>query len=111
MTSYSAAAVLAAEKAMSQSLESQRARSISLCPSTSTIDSTTKVTILDPAITQISWCADIESDLLNVEEFKIKSAQAKHWKTYKNELKKYVAYIRNDAVAKKFELDIKVIGR
>jgi hypothetical protein len=48
---------------------------------------------------------------MNVEEFKIKSSQAKYWKSLQKDVKAYVARIKSDAVANKFEIDIKVIGR
>jgi hypothetical protein len=67
--------------------------------------------LIDPPVSQDSWSADTQSDLLNIAEFKEKSACVKHWKECKMELKRYVAQVKNDAVAKKFELQVKAIGR
>jgi hypothetical protein len=93
-----------------------RARSTSQCPSTSatsteTIDSSQKITIVETLPLQDNWGLDTEIDLLDIEEFKEKTARAKHWKEFKNDLKAYVASVRSDAVSKKFEVEIKVIGR
>jgi hypothetical protein len=78
--------------------------------SASTIDSGRKVTI-DPSISQSSWCTSIEADLLNVEEFKAKSAQAKYWKNLKDGLKRHVASVKGDVIARKFEIDTTFISR
>lgn len=75
------------------------------------MDSAQKITSIEPAIQQDTWSADTETDLLNIEEFKLKSAQAKHWKKFKNDLKKHVAKMKGDVISKKFEIEIKVIGR
>ena len=60
---------------------------------------------------QDTWSEDTEIDLLNINEFKEKCARAKHWKDFKTELKKYVAKMKSDTISKKFEIEIKVIGR
>jgi hypothetical protein len=93
-----------------------RARSASQCPSTSatsteTIDSSQKFTIVETLPPQDNWGLDTETDLLDIEEFKEKTARAKRWREFKNDLKAYVASVRSDAVSKKFEIEIKVIGR
>ena len=92
-----------------------RTRSVSSCPSNSTsthtIDSAQKITLLEPIIQQDTWRADTETDLLNIDEFKEKCARAKHWKDFKKDLKKHVAKMKSDAISKKFEMEIKVIGR
>ena len=93
-----------------------RTRSASQCPSTSaasteTVDSSQKITIVEAPPLQDNWGLDTETDLLDIEEFKEKTVRAKHWKEFKNDLKAYVASVRSDAVSKKFEIEIKVIGR
>ena len=93
-----------------------RGRSTSQCPSTSatsteTVDSSQKITIVETPPPQDNWGLDTEIDLLDIEEFKEKTARAKHWKEFKNDLKAYVASVRSDAVSKKFEVEVKVIGR
>jgi hypothetical protein len=105
---------LAVEKCLES--HEMRARSASQCPSTSaasteTADSSQKITILEIPPSQDNWGLDTESDLLDIEEFKEKTIRAKHWKEFKNDLKAYVASVRSDAVSKKFEIEIKVIGR
>jgi len=67
--------------------------------------------LIEHVVPQDTWSADTQSDLLNIDEFKEKSACAKHWKDFKNGLKEYVAQVRSDSVAKKFEIEIKNIGR
>ena len=62
-------------------------------------------------MTKDTWSADTQSDLLNIDEFKEKSACAKYWRDFKNELKEYVAQVKSVSVAKKFEIEIKNIGR
>jgi hypothetical protein len=71
-----------------------------------TIDSSEKITARED-----TWSADTTNDLLNYEQYKEKYAQAKHWKACKLDLKKHVARVKNEAAARKFEMDIKVIGR
>jgi hypothetical protein len=66
---------------------------------------------MEHVVAQDTWSADTESDLLNIEEFKEKSACARHWKEFKMGLKEYVAHARSESVAKKFEIEIKNIGR
>ena|SRR5947207_8928103 len=100
----------------SEGTEATRSQSISSCPSDSTgsthnIDSAQQITLIETIIEQDTWGADIEIELLNIDEFKQKSARAKHWKEVKQGLKKYVAKKKSDAISKKFEMEIKVIGR
>jgi len=57
------------------------------------------------------WVSDTENALANPEEYKAKLAGQQHWRECKNELKRYLAMVKSDAVARKFEIDIKVIGR
>ena len=78
--------------------------------SASTIDSGRKVTN-DSSISQTSWCNGVEADLLNVEEFKAKSARAKYWKSLKNDLKRHVACVKGDTIARKFKINITFIGQ
>ena len=75
----------------------------------STIDASLKVT----APTDESWSAATTDDLMNLnfEQFKERHAQAARWKACKLDLKKYVARIKDNATARKFETEIKVIGR
>jgi hypothetical protein len=112
--SVSQASVVAVEKCLES--HETRARSASQCPSTSaasteTVDSSQKITIVETLPSQDNWGLDTETDLLNIEEFKEKTARAKHWKEFKNNLKAYVASVQSDAVSRKFEIEIKVIGR
>src|ERR1700685_618084 len=79
--------------------------------STHTVDSSQKITLMEHVVAQDTWSANTQSDLLNIDEFKEKTACAKHWKDFKNGLKEYVAQVRSDSVAKKFEIEIKNIGR
>jgi hypothetical protein len=72
----------------------------------STIDSTLKIT---PA--EESWSAATTNDLMNFEQYKERHAQAAHWKACKLDLKRHVARIKDHATARKFEMEIKVIGR
>jgi hypothetical protein len=72
----------------------------------STIDSALKVT---PA--EESWSAATTNDLMNFEQYKERHAQAAHWKACKLDLKRHVAKIKDHATARKFEMEIKVIGR
>ena len=60
---------------------------------------------------QDTWSADTQSDLLNIEEFKERTTCSKHWKDFKMGLKEYVTHVRSESVAKKFEIEIKNIGR
>ena len=55
--------------------------------------------------------ASTESDLMNIDEFKEKMARAKLWRGVKMDLKAYVAKVRDEGVSRKFEVEIKVIGR
>jgi len=57
------------------------------------------------------WVTDTENALANPEEYKAKIAGQQHWRERKNELKRYLAIVKSDAVARKFEIDIKVIGK
>lgn len=105
-------ATLKANNSLESDVTAIRNRSSSLSPlaSTQTIDSQ-KAGSQDKALQKDTWRADTETDLLNIEEYKLKCARAKHWKDFKNDLKKYVAKDRNEAAARKFEIDIKFIGR
>ena len=96
-------------------LAPQNPPSGSLCPSSSsasthTVDSSKKLTLLDQAI-QDDWTTSTESDLLNIEEFKERMARAKLWRDVKKELKAYVAKVKSENISRKFEVEIKVIGR
>lgn len=73
----------------------------------STIDSALKVT----APVEESWSAATTNDLMNFEQYKERHAQAAHWKACKLDLKRHVARIKDHATARKFEMEIKVIGR
>jgi DNA polymerase III gamma/tau subunit len=72
----------------------------------STIDSTLKIT---PA--EESWSTATTNDLMNFEQYKERHAQAAHWKACKLDLKRHVARMKDHATARKFEMEIKVIGR
>jgi hypothetical protein len=90
-------------------------RSTSSCPPNSTAstpitDASPKITLTDPIVQQDTWSADTETDLLNIEDFKVKRAQAKHWKELKTDLKGYMAKMKSDAISKKFEKAIKDLG-
>ena len=86
---------------------SQSTRSSNSTNGTRTIDSSHKITLTEPLIQKDTWSADTQTALLNLDEYKA----AKHWKELKNDLKKYVAKMKSDAISKKFEIDIKIIGR
>lgn len=78
--------------------------------STSTIDSTQKITLVETHVAQDTWSQDTQTDLLNIEEFKEKQARAKHWSNMKQDLKSFVARVRSETTSRKFELEVKSIG-
>src|SRR5438046_7818363 len=80
----------------------QSTRSSNSTNGTRTIDSSHKITLTEPLIQKDTWSADTQTALLNLDEYKA----AKHWKELKNDLKKYVAKMKSDAISKKFEIDI-----
>jgi hypothetical protein len=78
--------------------------------STDTIDSTQKVSHLESLLIHDTWSTETQKQLLNIEELKEQQAQAKHWRTLKHDLKTLVSRLRNEAVSRKFELEVKAIG-
>lgn len=64
----------------------------------------------EPVISE-DWLTSTESDLLNIDEFKERMARAKHWRERKIELRGLVARLRSEGISRKFEIDIKGIGR
>jgi len=77
--------------------------------STSTIDSTQKITLVETHVAQDRWSQDTETHLLNTEGFKEKE-RAKHWSNMKQDLKSLVARVRSETTSRKFELEVKCIG-
>ena len=57
------------------------------------------------------WLISTETDLLNIEEFKERMARARHWRERKIELRGLVAKLRSEGISRKFEIEIKGIGR
>src|SRR5208282_1033345 len=100
MTSNSSTNVIAEDQMIT------RPHSLSSYPSNSTsgaqtIESSPKITLTE----QDTCSADAEPDLLKIEEYKSKYEQAKHWKVFKIDLKKYVAKMKSKELSKKFEIE------
>jgi hypothetical protein len=78
-----------------------------------TIDSTTKVTLTETPPPQENWDQDTPplTNSFDFEDFKMKTMRTTLWRKRKNGLKAYIAKTRSEEMSKKFEIEIKVIGR
>jgi len=78
--------------------------------STTTIDSSQKISLLESPVTHDRWSTETQHQLLNIGVFKEQQSQAKHWRELKKDLKILVSKIRSQEISHKFELEVKIIG-
>jgi hypothetical protein len=50
-------------------------------------------------------------DTLDIEEFNVRNLQAQHWRGMKMRMKAFVAQVKSERSARKFEGEVKLIGQ
>jgi hypothetical protein len=76
--------------------------------SSATIHSHQKVTSIEQPILH---CLELPFSVSAIEEFHENTARAQHWRQLKSDLKKHVAKMVDSNASKKFEVEVKIIGR